>query len=766
VVRRRVVVGLVAVASGAAAWLIPAPAPTAQGPCKAQVERRGDTGTWTRIGSPAYPSGPQSTVAHAVDPGDETWFITNGRVVMRSTDGGCTFAQVFELDEVGAATSRIDAMSAAGVLALNIAAPSADGSRPQAGASMVVVSQDGGETFGDPQPLAGGGEPGPIAVARANPSVIYATAGKVLHRSTDAGTTFEPVLSAVAADPVGVAQPELAIDPADEERVYVRTDTGMVATDDGGQTWSKPVQTAAAGGPAAGQDVTGRPGRVVLTTAADDGQVGGYLESLDGGGSFDPVGEDRYGDIQGLPISSGGGGLGGDDILITTAGIQDGPDPGVYRWFPELRRFVNFDEFNVTSGGGLRGVTTDLEGCTAYMFRDDRLVSWELPRDRNGCRLTQPPPPPKFEFFDAPPPPKAREARLKPADGDITIPVGGSTSVKFTLELPAQPTRLDSFFLLDTSGSTGPYIDGLKVGVSRLVRELLRGFTDANFGLGEYQDISGNVTEEDDTSGFECIRYRRLYDIAPPTKLFQEKLAGITTCGGSEAGYMAAHQVATGAGILEPTSGRKVRPGGNANWREDTLRVLFHVADEPFSRDPSSVPAPEVIKALKDRNIKVIGFDMSCSVGTGAGVTVNNSSVSPNCPADGTVSPGYPDCTQRPRESTQETPGILYCELWEMALETQTFAPRGGVDCNGDGTADVKEGEPMVCRISGESSGGFVEMAEPIRELLLAIPDIQTAGLELDAPAQIGVDIKALDEVDVDVHGDHDLEFTVTLSCT
>ena len=775
-VSRRVIGLAIAGACGLGAVLLPAATPVAQGPCAGKSERSGDTGTWSSIRAPNFPAGNQGIVAHAVDPATKDWYVTNGRVIMASGDVGCTFETVYELDGNVAGAARIDALSATGgVVAANVAAPSPDGSKPAAAASAVTVSQDGGKSFGDLVPLAGAGTPGPIEIAPLNPGLIYATAGKVLHRSTDGGQNFEPVPGAAVADPATVGQPELAIDAFNEERAYVRTDSGLIRTADGGETWNKAVDDELAGGPAVAPSLDGHLGHVVAVTPDQEGDAGGYLVSDDGGATFKPKSEAEYGEMEGKVISTTGGGLFTEDVIITTEGRQGGPDPGVYRWYPQTGRFGQYDEM---AFGPMEGATTDRLGCTSYFFRDEKLFTWDLPAGPDGCTL---PPPPvlkrlPFEYFEPPPPPKPREAKLKPGDGDITIPVGGSTTVKYTLDLPAQPTRLDTFFLMDTSNSTDPYIDGLKIGVGRLIRELLRGFTDANFGLGEYQDtgFQGDSVQEDDDSqtqdGISCVRYRRRADITPPDKRFQEALDKIVTCGGSEPGWTGVHQVATGSGILEPPFGRKVNPDRGAHWRDETMRVLFHVADEPFSRDPGSPPPAETIKALKERNIKFIGFDMSCSISLGVGATVGGTSTSPECPEQSSVLGPAPDCTKFPAPSSEAdrttSTGGLYCELWEMAMETQTFAPRGGVDCNGDKKADVREGEPMVCRITGDSSSGFIEMADPVREMLLALPDLQKAELLEESRAQIGVAIKPLSELEVDVHGDHDLEFEVTLSCT
>jgi len=749
--------------------------------CRAAIKRTGQTGTWTRVGAPDFSKlaagTPQGISAHAVDVTDPEagWYITNGVFILSSRDLGCTWEQAFSLDDVRATVegipvgARVDALSAAaGVVVATIAPAAADSQTAVVAATLVTSSGDAGKTWTEPLPLAGAGTPGPVAVSRANPTVVYAAAGKIAHRSSDGGKTFAPTAPTNA--PRGLGIDDIAVDPLDPDNVWLKSSAGISFSDNGGTTWTEQREQGPLGGLAVGRDTGGGGTRVVSTVLDGQGLVGGVLDSQNGGGDYTQRGSDS---ITGLTRSMTAGGD-RDDITITTGGQQDGADPGVFRWFPQRATFENFDQFNLSRGGALQGATAEAEDdARVFFFRDDRVVVWELPA--GGVNAAVPVPPglrtadaSAFDFFTPPQAPVAPPAKLKPGEGDVTIPVGGSTTVKYSLSLPAQPTKLDSFFLMDTSGSTDPYIDGLKAGLGRLIRELLKGYTDSNFGLGEYQTIDGSVDEDDDssgsTSGVSCTRYRRISDITAPDKSFQELIAGINTCGGSEAGYMAAHQVATGSGILEPRTGRKVRPGRNANWRDESLRLLVHIADEPFSFDPDGADAKATIAALKERRMKFIGFDMSGAT-TGASVTIGGSGTGgPALPAS------KPDCTQAPLPSEEEqnrsTFGV-YCQLWEIAKETGTFAPRGGVDCNADGKADVREGEPLVCQINTDTTTtGFVEMAEPIRELLLAIPDERRVTLQQEGEAEIGVGIKALGETLVDVHGDHDLEFEVTLSCT
>lgn len=62
--------------------------------------------------------------------------------------------------------------------------------------------------------------------------------------------------------------------------------------------------------------------------------------------------------------------------------------------------------------------------------------------------------------------------------------------------------------------------------------------------------------------------------------------------------------------------------------------------------------------------------------------------------------------------------------MQRIAEETGSLAPIGGVDCDGDGTIDIPEGEPLVCSISSNGVG--------IGEAIIALVEAATAILTVD----------------------------------
>jgi photosystem II stability/assembly factor-like uncharacterized protein len=109
--------------------------------------------------------------------------------------------------------------------------------------SSIVLSLDGGETFGEAVYTTSALLTG-VEAAQSQPSVAYASeissGGDVatLLRSDDSGQTWTPFDMAIAQN----AQPSIvAIDPVDENTVYLRVTTGLtdsiVVTHDGGMTF-------------------------------------------------------------------------------------------------------------------------------------------------------------------------------------------------------------------------------------------------------------------------------------------------------------------------------------------------------------------------------------------------------------------------------------------------------------------------------------------------------------------------------------------------
>ena len=121
-----------------------------------------------------------------------------------------------------------------------------------------------------------GGAVTAVAVHPADAATVYVSAGSQVHRSTDGGATWTPLLSTgnrFAAD-------RLRIDPVNPQRLFAAAPEGVFASTDGGNTWVKRWNAQA-------WDVEIRPGDnmqvFALTEAAGKFSV---IQSTDGGVTF------------------------------------------------------------------------------------------------------------------------------------------------------------------------------------------------------------------------------------------------------------------------------------------------------------------------------------------------------------------------------------------------------------------------------------------------------------------------------------------------
>src|SRR5207244_1838373 len=112
------------------------------------------------------------------------------------------------------------------------------------------------------------------------------------------------------------------------------------------------------------------------------------------------------------------------------------------------------------------------------------------PPECNGTESTIPiggsPPPPQVPYV--PPRPHVPPPKLTSLGPDrIVLRVGTSKRVRYRLTLPPAPTPLDVDFLVDTTGSMGGAICGVRQGLEEIVRDLVSHRIDAHFGVGDYR---------------------------------------------------------------------------------------------------------------------------------------------------------------------------------------------------------------------------------------------------------------------------------------
>lgn len=718
-------------------------------------ERTGRTGTWSTYAVPDFALGADAISEHAVD-GDR-WLVTNGTVVLDSRDGGCTWEELLRLPETPTtqvparrSTDRVKALAAAGgrvlaavevgvadlpdVLVINEESPT---DQPATVVLTGTTSLVAGGSLNPPL-----GRPGDLVLAPSDGRTAYVVAGGRLHVSRDAGASWRPAnppstalrsdgrQSTIDLEPPRVG--DIAVDPHDAFELWVQWASGTYGTSDGGQTWQTGVERLREGafplvavGSSRGtpprvtavehdvEDLSGAVGKAVGLRQGD----GGPLETSR---AFTPGGA---GTITGAPSSLASSGP-RTDLVMTTLAVGATGSEVYYLLGNELLRV---DEFSLSP---LSDVLRARGG--AYAFRSDRLVHLWRP-DRAGLQRFTPPALPPVTVgvgsIGAALPPLSPQTVLSSAVDAVRLAPGASAQLDLALDLGAEPTPVDVFFLIDSSGSMGDVIDGVAEGFAELARQLGRRRIDAHFGLGDYNDTRGN-------------RYRRRLDISPPGEPLRKALESMTTAGGAEPAYTALHQMATGSGIANPSTGDEVPPGHGASWRPGSLRVVVHATDEVPSDDPDGATKDQAIAAMNADGVRHVGLHIvrdPLAEATGDG------------------------------ESTLFDPVRLQEDLEDLSRGTRTFAPPGGVDCDGDGDREVREGAPLVCRFAGSLLGGAIELADPLVRLISTLKDEQDVTVAVsprDVARDFDVRIVARSATRVDVKRPAALSYAMRVTCT
>ena len=312
---------------------------------------------------------------------------------------------------------------------------------------------------------------------------------------------------------------------------------------------------------------------------------------------------------------------------------------------------------------------------------------------------------------------------LLPASDRILLSPGERRRVPVRLILPGT-RRVDVFFLIDTSGSMGEEIAGVRAAMGAIANELGRQGVDANFGVGQFR-------------GFDYAPvYDRVLDITDDREALENALGELAAGGGvfEESNLEALEQIATGAGELR---GQEDVPAGqNVHFRKGSLRVIVHATDETIGRQyPNPTPA-EAAAALNSIDALQVGLAFQQD---------------PPPPPPARDPLRAPD---NPREG-----------LRDMAVRTHAVAPAQGADCDGDGAADVAPDEPLVCMLDPSRAHEASVMAPAIVGLLLGLKDIADVRLIAEGPPGTVANVDPDVFPRQDFKQNLDLPFGVTLAC-
>ncbi|MDP3968859.1 MAG: hypothetical protein Q8Q02_11310 [Nocardioides sp.] len=732
---------------------------------------QGKVGVWTTRPAPTFPGGDRVLRGHTVDPRDPLrQYATNGVSVMRTTDG-CTWSEAFRLPGRPSASMPASSLTdrvlqvvvhprAPGRVWMVVAigqdvaervrvgpyrpslplSPAADEDRDGT-QTLVVASRDGGSTWtsasGPPLP----GAPGQLATAPTSPEVLYLPTFSGLHASLDGGRTWQPrPPAATVPDPQpgrppldAVAGPHttrVTVDPTGAAGLYGHNATAVRRSEDGGLTWSAyrlpPDYTS---GPFVDRTHSSTR-RMVVATQASSTQPVQALWFLSPDDTFTETTVEP-GALAGVPWRAAWHPM-REELVMATWDRGNGaafPEVSLYRVSPD-GAVEDINELDLTP---VKDLEVDDYG-TYHLHTGSEMLTLAT-STAGSADLEQGPPQVEMDPFGHTPPAPPEPAELSGPTAVDLVP-GEPSELTWGLDLPARPSPLDTYFLIDTSNSFEPDIQALADGMGAVVRTLARAGIDAHFGVGELGTR-------------EARRYRRFSDIAPPGTRLQRGFERLRTGGGYESHLIALHQTATGSGV-EGTSGPAVPAGQDPTWRDDSLRTLVVVTDVEYGDedDPEAPARQQVYEALADRGIRVIGLEVVREGGDD----------------DGT--PGGYAAVEAADAASTTVPTPARRDLEELAAATGSFAPPGGVDCRDNGTTEIAAGDPMVCTTTALHVAGISTLADVLTRVLLQQVDERPVTLRPRGEVSVTpVAPTGLRHRSVDVKRDQQLTFSATLRC-
>jgi hypothetical protein len=630
--------------------------------------------SWVTIDAPAFSRGGPAISAHAVDPASkDVLYATNGSVVAVSRDGGCKWKETFSSTAQlpGGSATITSIVTPQPGRALLLIKEDAAASRPR-----VVSSNDGGVSWQEAGAgLPPTGRPTFLSAAPSNPLVLYLGVSlggdsvDLLFASTDGGASFvlrsEPTDLRPTVNIVG-----LEADPLDAETLWAYGPGGLFRSNNGGRSFT--LVDEFNGQQVSVVDVFHVPGSLARIAAATP-QTGESVVSNDGGDTW-------FRNLVPSPVDSAAHGATAGEIVITAGGSVYGYHEPSFEWID-----LGAPSHDVTGMVAQRAGSVTYFGHSSsailhYTGLADPVLPGPGPIDigRDVSLLT-------------PPEIAAREAKLTPDGKKIRLKAGATKTVTYELDLPKRPLPLDVFFLADTSDSMTRTLDGLASSLEGIVNGLAQERIDVEFGIAEYRAYPRRRVPPNPDPFFDepNLIYRRLQNIAKVGPGLAQAIEGLEPAGGGvyDAQLGALYQAATGEGQSASSLGpapqgspnnRDVPPGQQATFRQKSLRVVINATDESFGDsdgggDPGNFEGPsptnfepppdipsfdEVIDAFNARDIKHVGI----SIGRAP-----------------------------------------YRDLAKVSEGTGTLA-EGGVDCDGNGIADLAGGDALVCALRLDQS--------------------------------------------------------------
>jgi hypothetical protein len=694
--RTRALVGLMALLT----LLAPFAGASAGPACKAVRK----AGFYDVIQAPDWPAGPAPIKTYAVDPArPDRLLVSNGAVVMETTDGGCSWEQVFAIALLPSLDMPISSANATVELlaipqgASDVAYAVVEEAAGPVVRPHVLRSRDGGDTW----ETADTGLPplsGPAVAIKplpGHPQTVHlllgdaATNEDAFYASTNGGASWQR-----RSGQGNFPSADFVVDPLNPQSVWFWGATGLHHSANGGQTRALENRIAP---PVPLFDLHHARGKRARLMAYM-GETQDFIRSDDGGSTWYPEGTPLGSaiDMTHAPAT-------GQMVMSVHNGLFRFEEPSYWIEItpPDIEEIDLVDlKADATAAPSVFGNAGDYllryRGLSFEVDLPDVDVDPLPPIDITGASLT---------------PPKKR-LEMKP---------GSQRSVPYHLTLPEHPTGLDVFFLVDVSDSMDSTINGLREGMNEIVEELGKSKIDVQFGLGSFKDYP--IPGYGDPRGGD-YPYRLDRAVGPADESFTEALETLQSSGGGdlpESQLTAVYQAATGAG--DPGF---VPAGQGAGFRQEALSVIVHMTDEAFNNSPAhpSPPLTQVADVLANDEIKHIGLAVWGQNGN----------------------------TRAVRDLTA---------LSDLA---QSHAPTD-VDCDGDGSPDIAAGEPLVCDVRQETRVGVMNLAPAIVATVKAVTREVPVELEATGGGDILESVTPEIYPSIDTVTAAGLDFDVTFNC-
>lgn len=684
------------------------------------------SGHWVTVDVQEFADGGPIT-SFGIDPyGPDVMLATNGKDVLRTENGGCSWTTVFSVT----GTTPLDygfRGDAATIESIHVSRSLQSRGRvllvveerTQGAVRPFVVRSENGKNGWAPGNvgLPPAGDPEALVLNQADPGVAYLGVDlgggtlDLVFRSTDGGATWTLRNDLTNTEPNrGITN--LEGNPLKPDELWAYGPDGLFRSDDGGATFVSQDQFGN-GSVVSVVEVFQAPSRSPIVFAFRSSHRDVRVSS-DNGKTWLRI------DTPGV-VDSAAYGRTPNELLISTGGRVHFFDHTTTGW-PELR----------VPRPGITGLVADLTPEVDFYGRTAGTIEiYDGPVSRVGD-----PDPDGGPDFDVPElvggvTPKRLPPALTPGGTKLRMKTGAEKVVDYRLEISAKDTPLDLFFLIDTSDTMSGTIQGLIDSVGAIINQLEASGLDAHFGLGisrAYTDTAvprEPCQSETDTNCERNFIYRRLVDLADFSN--HEQLEAALGTLRAEAGGRFDSQlgalwaIATGDEINDgpPTMEESDVPAGqDASFRKDAgLRLVFVATDEPFAtgeegeRDfptsdfgriaPPDIPSFEAVAAaFGDVDAKVLGLAIGQTLKT------DRDSVEGGAPS--------------PLEDMQKIAGL-----------TGAVAPSTGVDCDGDGDTDLQPGIELVCPVRRHNVDDGKNLAAAITQLVEAVRGTTEIELEV-----------------------------------